>query len=200
MRQVQPVGPYAVVGFSYGGNLAVEVARRLLSENHAVELVAVLDAHAPGAVRTPPHVRKLARHLRIAMRLKRHEMVEYFASRIRRRLRPRSQVPRDAGPVPAIPESEVERRVAVTSERSQRAFLAYRPGPFPGRIVLVHATDLEDWMEVADPSGTCGWGTVCTGGVHIIPIDCRHLDLFKEPHLTALASHLDDLLDAIDDA
>ncbi len=199
MRQVQPVGPYAFVGYSYGGNLAVEVARRLIGEDQTVELVAILDAYAPGSLRNPGRLSKVARHLRILMRLKLHDAYEYISSRILQRLRPQSQDSPGAAPAPAAHESEIERRIAEASERCSRAFHAYRPEPFPGRIVLVHATDLGDWMEVADPSGTCGWGSICAGGVDIIHIDCRHLDLFKEPHITDLAGHLDDLLVAIDE-
>ncbi len=200
MRQVQPVGPYAFVGYSYGGNLAVEVARRLMNENQAVELVTVLDAYAPGSLRNPVHLRKLVRHLRILMRLKRHDVYEYISSRIWKRFAPGHNVASDEGPALVAPTSELERRLADTSERCSRAFDVYRPGPFPGRIVLVHATDLGDWMEIADPSGTCGWSAICTQGVDIIPIGCRHLDIFQEPHLTELAGHLDALLDSLDEA
>ena len=44
MREVQPVGPYSILGYSFGGNLAVEVARQLIANDQTVELVAILDA------------------------------------------------------------------------------------------------------------------------------------------------------------
>jgi thioesterase domain-containing protein len=197
MRQVQPVGPYAFVGYSYGGNLAVEVARRLMNENQAVELVTVLDAYAPGSLRNPVRLNKVIRHLRILMRMKRHDAYAYISSKVRKRFGRGSDAAPDADLALAAPTSELERRLADTSERCSRAFDVYRPLPFPGRIVLVHATDLGDWMEVADPSGTCGWSAICTQGVDIIPIGCRHLDLFQEPHLTELAGHLDGLFDSL---
>jgi thioesterase domain-containing protein/acyl carrier protein len=196
MRQVQPVGPYAFLGYSYGGNLAVEVARRLLRENETVELVVVLDAYAPGSLRNPGRVRKLARHLRLVTRMRGHEAYEYVKSRISERLGLRPGEISEEDAFLASPESEIERRLAETSARCIRAFDAYRPEPFPGRIALVHATDLGDWMEVGDPSGTCGWGAICTKGVDMITIQCRHLDLLKEPHLTDLSRHVDGLLGA----
>ena len=198
MRQVQPVGPYTFIGYSYGGNLAVEVARRLMNENQSVELVAVLDAYAPGSLRDPGQISKLVRHLRIVMRMKRHEAYEYVSSKLMGWFRGTPADAADAEPAASSHGSEIERRIAETSELCSAAFRAYQPGPFPGRIVLVHATDLGDWMEAADPTGTCGWGPICTRGVDIIPIGCRHLDLFKEPHLSTVARHLDALLDAID--
>ena len=50
-----------------------------------------------------------------------------------------------------------------------------------GRIALVAATDLDEWAEIIDPSGTLV-GAKCRGGVDVLPIDCKHLDLLKEPH------------------
>ena len=88
--------------------------------------------------------------------------------------------------------------MAEVSKHCLRAFHAIAPKAFSGRIVLVSATDLDDWTEVADPAGTYGWSSICKGGVDVIPMACRHLDIFKEPHVTDLAGHINDLLSAID--
>ena len=53
MREVQPHGPYAILGYSFGGVLAVEVARQLTASGQTVELAAVIDAYAPGSSRNP---------------------------------------------------------------------------------------------------------------------------------------------------
>jgi thioesterase domain-containing protein len=79
-----------------------------------------------------------------------------------------------------------------------RAFYAHHPKPFSGRIVLVQAKDFRNPKEVTDPSDTNGWGSICKDGVDVIRMDCRHLDLVKEPHITELARHIDDLLNALD--
>ena len=94
-----------------------------------------------------------------------------------------------------VPDSDLERRLAQAQIFGKRAFQSYRPGPFEGRIVLVQATDLADWTDVADPSGTCGWGKICEGGVELIQIGCKHLDLFKEPNLSELAQRLNEVLE-----
>jgi thioesterase domain-containing protein len=80
----------------------------------------------------------------------------------------------------------------------QRALAAYRPPVFPGRVVLVRADNRDDWIEVVDSSGTSGWGSICEGGVDVIPMACHHLDILKEPHVTDLARHIDGLLNALD--
>jgi thioesterase domain-containing protein/acyl carrier protein len=196
MREVQPVGPYSILGYSFGGNLAVEVTRQLIANDQTVELVAILDAHAPGSLRNPVGLSKLTTHLRIIRRQKLHQTYIYILSRIHRRLFRRSQ--NSLAKAPPLPKIEIERRLAEVANHCIRALDAHYPEIFSGRIVLLRATDLDDWIEVADPAGTCGWGSICKGGVHVIPIACRHLDLIKEPHITELAGHIDDLLNVID--
>ncbi|WP_165226314.1 amino acid adenylation domain-containing protein [Aquisphaera insulae] len=47
MREVQPAGPYLLGGYSLGGTVALEMARRLNAEGERVALLAMLDATAP---------------------------------------------------------------------------------------------------------------------------------------------------------
>jgi amino acid adenylation domain-containing protein len=187
MRQVQPVGPYIIIGYSFGGNLAVEVARQLTADDQSCESVIIIDAYAPDSFRGPKGLSKLVAHLRNIGRLNFHESYAYISSRIQRRLFPQSQNLRDAAPALPLPKYEIERRI------SHQALHAHRPRVFSGRIVLFRAS-----VEVNDPSGTCGWSSKCKGGVDVIPLACRHLDVFKEPNVTVLAGHINDLLKAID--
>lgn len=47
LRSVQPSGPYLLIGASFGGMIAYEMARRLSAEGHAVPLCAQLDTPGP---------------------------------------------------------------------------------------------------------------------------------------------------------
>ena len=198
MREVQPIGPYALLGYSFGGNLAVEIAGQLIADNQTVELVTILDSHAPGSLRTPAGLRKFVTHLRIIKRQKLYETYIYIRTRIHRRLFGRFRKFLATDLPPPVPKTEFERRIAEVTKHCVSALDAHYPKIFSGRIVLLRATDLDDWLEVADPSGTCGWGSICEGGVNVIPMACRHLDVLREPHLTDLAGHINSLLNAID--
>ena len=48
LTRVQRSGPYRLAGYSAGGIIAVEVARELIAQGHAVDLMAILDS--------PPHL------------------------------------------------------------------------------------------------------------------------------------------------
>jgi amino acid adenylation domain-containing protein len=197
MCEVQSGGPFAILGYSFGGNLAVEVARQLVAKDQPVELVVIIDAYAPGSLRSPGRLKRLANHLRFVAHHTLGESHAYILSRVQRRLFTNILAPE---PTPPLPKSELERQVAEVSERCKRAYGVHRPEAFSGRIVLIAATDRDDELELTDPSGACGWNSICKGGVDVIPVACRHLDFFKEPHVTDLARRIDDLLSAIDKA
>jgi thioesterase domain-containing protein len=180
MREVQPVGPYAIFGYSFGGNIAVEVARQLIANDQTVELVTVIDSFVRHML--PQGLSKVVMHLRIIANKNLRESYAYIASRIPRRL--------------FLPKSEIERRIAEVVRQRIRTLDVHRPEVYPGRIVLVRAADDSGGIRIADP--TNGWSSICKGGVDIIRMACGHSDFLKEPHVTALAGHLDELLNVID--
>ena len=53
LRAVLPRGPYHLGGYSRGGLIALEVARRLIADGETVALLALLDVHGPELPETP---------------------------------------------------------------------------------------------------------------------------------------------------
>ncbi|MFE7312123.1 amino acid adenylation domain-containing protein, partial [Streptomyces sp. NPDC057555] len=51
IREVQPSGPYHLLGWSFGGTVAHELARQLQAAGEEVALLAMLDAHPTGRFR-----------------------------------------------------------------------------------------------------------------------------------------------------
>jgi acetoacetyl-CoA synthetase len=47
IRRIQPRGPYAVIGFSFGGQVAFEMAQQIRAGGEVIELLALLDAPLP---------------------------------------------------------------------------------------------------------------------------------------------------------
>jgi thioesterase domain-containing protein len=50
VRNVQGSGPYRLGGWSLGGIVAFEMARRLQEKGESVDLLALIDAVAPGTL------------------------------------------------------------------------------------------------------------------------------------------------------
>ena len=59
IREVQPAGPYLLGGLCAGGVIAYEIALQLKRAGEPVELVAILDAAAPGAKKRVGRITKL---------------------------------------------------------------------------------------------------------------------------------------------
>jgi amino acid adenylation domain-containing protein len=46
IQHIQPIGPYYLIGYSFGGNVAYEIANRLQQQGQAVNLLALIDSWA----------------------------------------------------------------------------------------------------------------------------------------------------------
>ena len=199
MRAVRPHGPYAITGYSYGGIVALEIARRLQALGETVSFLGLVDTYAPGAAVPSPRLKKIGKHLaNLADMRSFREVVAYLSNRVRRRAGRIAFVLREMFDRAGDPKADLERRIEDTAIRCIRAYYSYESRPYPGRITVFRAGRLIDWEEVHDPTATCGWAPICQS-VKVVDIDCEHLELFKEPHLSELARKLDEALARIGD-
>ena len=51
IREIQPQGPYAVIGWCAGGVVAFETAQQLVQMGHEVSFIGIIDGWAPDYVR-----------------------------------------------------------------------------------------------------------------------------------------------------
>jgi acetoacetyl-CoA synthetase len=120
IRELQPQGPYALIGYSLGGLIALETAQRLSANGEKVALLAMLDAH--------PHMRQLAlgQRLRLAARQARRGFLMFRNA---------------SGSAPYQPPAGGSLTPAMQRVRA-RAYLAltrYRPRFYRGEIKFVRA-------------------------------------------------------------
>jgi aspartate racemase len=180
LREFQPEGPYYLGGYSSGGLVAFEMARRLRAQDHSVALLALFDtAHPRGFGRRPLSARLYhhARSLRRQGPLRYAE--ETFWMVIRRRIRRLANKWSlwTGHPLPyALRRNRSLNRMAAAN---------YEPQPYPERVTLFRSADF--WGPSGDPS--LGWSSIVGGGVdvHEVPGDHR---LFREPHVQVLAARL----------
>ena len=120
IKELQPDGPYALIGYSLGGLVVLEMAQRLSANGEQVALLAMLDAY--------PHMRylSLGQRLRLAARQARRGL------HVLRNL---------SGSAPYQPPAGVSLTPAMQRVRAS-AYLAltrYRPRFYPGEIKFVRA-------------------------------------------------------------
>jgi amino acid adenylation domain-containing protein len=207
VRRLQPEGPYYLGGFSSGALIALEMAHQLAAGGQGVGLLACLDRLPVncGPRRRPGSRRLLANFVRNLvcwaddfLRTDRDVQLARFRDRVRRLfnglarpfLGPPQHSPQLAGVieewVSPLPEHRREARRRFLEEHD-RAYRAYRPRPYPGRITLFSATR-RALFSVEDPAGECG--PVAAGGVEVRVVPGSHRGILKPPHVRALARQL----------
>ncbi len=121
VKQLQPHGPYLLIGFSLGGLVALEMAQQLIAEGEQIGLLAMLDSY--------PHVSRLSQGQRVRL------WTRQTWRRAARRLQwlgisPPYQTIVEVSPSPALQHFR---------DASYLALERYQPQFYPGKINFVRA-------------------------------------------------------------
>jgi amino acid adenylation domain-containing protein len=188
--RVQSSGTFRIAGYSFGGVVAHEIACRLVGIGHDVGFLGLFDTHNPAAPVRSYGVRERIGIFWEANRdLSLPGRITALGHRIREGIQTHREVAKGqkdarlSGPAPAFTEL---RRIQVREE-NWRSMLAYRPGPFPGRITLFKTTHANDKFELP---ADYGWAALAQGGLDILSVTGGHLELFSPGHVEILATTL----------
>jgi thioesterase domain-containing protein/acyl carrier protein len=209
IRVVQPRGPYALVGWSFGGIVAFEMAVQLQRLGEPVAFVGLMDALSPLLMREWAWVRDcdvvagMAREAAelngrtLALRVEELEGLG-LSAQIRHAadaLRAQDAVPLD------YDEAALEDAV-----RSVRARVAsgssYVPGRFSGTLTLFRASVASErqnrfFAARSDDERRClGWSALASDPIQVHDIPGTHVTLGAEPHVRVLARHMRECLAA----
>jgi amino acid adenylation domain-containing protein/non-ribosomal peptide synthase protein (TIGR01720 family) len=198
VRRRQERGPYRLLGWSFGGLVAFEMARQLTSAGEEAWPV-LLDSRAPGPPGPPAEapddleereerelLRLLARGLSELTGIEIRPALESLGrlggrdERVRHLLEEARRV--DALP-PEVGLDQVRPLVAVV-EAHRRASAAYAPEPFAGRLAVIRARDPSPAAPPAPPGNpdpSLGWGALARGGLRAAAAPGDHEHLLSEP-------------------
>jgi acetoacetyl-CoA synthetase len=183
VKQMQPHGPYLLVGYSLGGLVTLEMAHQLAAEGEKVALLAMLDSYPEirylsFAQRARLLTRLATRRAATAMKLPVGDAVSLLLRPSRRR----SLTPK----VSYQPPADVSLSPAMQRVR-QSAYLAlsrYQPKFYPGKIRFVRAALPTDFP--ADP--TAVWAHLAGK---------FELETVPGDHLGIMTTHYEELGSAI---
>lgn len=189
IRALQPRGPYHLAGYSFGGLVAIEVARLLRKSGENVALLGLIDTlfdqrFWPTHIFLRSQVRVVLRHLRTLIELPLNQMIPMFFKRTRRFLfrLARRQVPSSLSV--AVPTVEAANAV----ERHCKTLMSsYRPKSYAGKIVSFNAENHDDFG--CDPAEL--WRGMVT------ELDCRTI-AGTHVGIVAFDESLEDLAAALD--
>ncbi|HSF39112.1 MAG TPA: non-ribosomal peptide synthase/polyketide synthase [Thermoanaerobaculia bacterium] len=200
IRGVQPHGPYFLGGWSLGGVVAYEMARRLREEGEEVALLVLLDAVVPGRL---PEEERLPREedadvvlQRIVAELEPAAGEAFSAEAAKladlppdERLRGVLDVAKRAGYLPPDLGAEQVSRLIRVYNTNAAAWRRYRPAPYPGRALLLRA---KEGPLVENPS--LNWHGLLTGEWETVDVPGTHQALMAEPAVHDVAGLLKDRL------
>jgi acetoacetyl-CoA synthetase len=171
VRSMQPHGPYALIGYSLGGQIAFEMARRFTADGEEVEFLGLIDTISPWASLTVRE--RLVAASRLPGRWPRVALPEFqrAVARVRKRFGPQNS-------------SEGYRRMMGVQRAAASALKTYRPRSLDVRGVFYQASHLRAFQ--ADP--TVLWSRLVRRGLRVEPISGYHDALMHDPHVGVLAA------------
>ncbi len=206
LRRVQPSGPYALLGYSFGGKVAFEIARQLHAMGEKVFPLVIIDT---GARRLSTRgFRWFASFVRNIPAWVRYDLMEssvqYTLLRVRRKLSSalnwlgihHGAATESAGRIRAEDIWDFTALSGPTRDLVTAHFeiwKGYVPRVYPGRVTLFRARARDLFTPACEAD--LGWGTVAGEGVEIEMIPGNHGTLFDPPHVQIFAERLRACLD-----
>ncbi|MBZ5509457.1 MAG: amino acid adenylation domain-containing protein, partial [Acidobacteriia bacterium] len=191
LKTVQPHGPYILLGHSYGGVVAYEMARMLLEQAEQISSLILLDSLAPSVMQKRTdgdettslfdacaevanlHGATLVIDLERLRQSSREENVQYIVNLLN-----------DCGV-----EINNEQFAAFYSvyQTNLLCYRTYQPLPLPREIdvSLYRATQGHEDGQMTPHD--CGWNQLLPGPVRVHDIEANHFSMLEEPHIQKIA-------------
>ena len=186
LRRVRPEGPYLLLGHSFGGLLAYEMAARLRADGQEAGLVASLDAvpWPPGTQADPDDAEQEA----LTILLRTRTLHPYAEPGRLERARVFAAVRESEGPLSGLDDERLS-AVADTVAGHLRLAVTYRPAPYDGTVLLFSATAQPGGLP--SPVKAARWAPAT---VRVHDLDCGHSDLLRPGPAAEIAEVLEPIV------
>jgi acyl transferase domain-containing protein/thioesterase domain-containing protein len=202
IRVVQPEGPYYLLGYSFGGLMAFEIALQLHDAGEKVAFLGMLDTWQTGHLRSLDEQQtpqgRMFRRAKSRLRHAKEILASRDPSNLKHEIRDRSLRfwddlvgfgLRTAYSICGLLGCSVPRSWQRPQDVNWYALTRYTARQYPGRITLFRA---EEGIGSVDSryGEELGWNGLATLGVEVHKIPGGHLELLKEPNVGTLAQKL----------
>ncbi|WP_159783482.1 amino acid adenylation domain-containing protein [Sodalinema gerasimenkoae] len=193
LQTLQPQGPYYLLGVSFGGRVAFEMAQQLQAQGQEVALLGLIDTTARTGVKHLPATSRVSGHWQKLQ----EEGVHYITRKLKARLgriRYRNKArlakiyQRFGQPMPETLQTVASREKNIQLKKQ------HFPQPYHGKVTLFRAKDrkAEVGTEI-DPD--YGWRDLAVGGLDIYDIPGDHLLMLQEPNVQVLAAKIKEIIE-----
>ncbi len=200
LKRVWPQGPYRLIGYSLGGMVAYEMARRLQAQGSQVSLLGLLDSRlrSPQSASIPSdeqwrceeEAELLLALMQDALPLSKSDLV---GDSPQARLRFAAEKARQCGAL--APDVGLEQLTRLLKLYRTHLDIRYDPQPFPGKAVFLRA---EDEPEEARRRLHQDWEPWIKAGLEVVDVPGAHQSLLDRPYASGLAAALKRVLHEVD--
>ncbi|MFF4426424.1 amino acid adenylation domain-containing protein [Streptomyces sp. NPDC001549] len=209
LRTVQPHGPYSIAGWSFGGFVAFEIARRLRAADEQVAHLLVLDTTALDSGPRAPHDDEavLEWFFQDLLRLRdgnesRTRVIPEALGSLEEKFAYMARIASERGALPAGSSRSLIRRLFGVYRANWQAALAYRPPREEHDLTLIRATEplpavLASMHRAArsrHEDTFNGWKAMTNGRIHVVGVPGDHLTIMEEPHVAHVAATVAELI------
>jgi acyl-coenzyme A synthetase/AMP-(fatty) acid ligase/thioesterase domain-containing protein/acyl carrier protein len=186
LRVLQPSGPYILLGHSFGGLVALEIADMLTSAGEEVEFVGLLDTYLPSSVATADYdYVRLPEREHGAGQLTRalNSVGKWFDNLLPEGIPAVNEWGRHARSyVAGVVQFDGQKQFDAFFDQLKRVARHHRMHRYEGRSLLVLADN--------NPDGQDAWRPYLADTCDIVHIASEHSSLLREPHASELAAVL----------
>jgi thioesterase domain-containing protein len=191
IRKMQPEGPYRLVGHSFGGTVAYEVAQQLIAQGGVVDFLGLFDT-------IEWHYREQAKKLLVL-----RERLAIYKSELKQAVierdpfgplwkRIRRKTLSMISPLFHAFGRQLPEYGSTIEDVNDRAGANYQPKIYPARLTLFRSTSRRT-QDGHDEF--LGWGDLVIGGIDVHQVPADHYNIIKEPSVKILAEKLQKCLD-----
>jgi aspartate racemase len=192
IQTVQPHGPYLLIGYSFGGLLAFEMAQQLYRQGEKVDLLGLLDTRASilrEVNKSFPEYLEI--HLNKLRQLELLEKLKYCISKIntlfQKKMSYRDNLIANLSKIEMLsPE------ILNVLDCNIQAQQDYIPQVYPGKVTIFRS---ESQSLYRDLYPELGWKNLVSGGIECEDIPGDHYEMIREPNVRVLARKLNDWID-----
>jgi FkbH-like protein len=192
IQTIQPQGPYQLGGYSFGGNVAIEMAQQLHQQGQEVSLLVLFDCRGPNCYVRSPLSQRLLIHFKNLVE-KKHVYVLERAQDWKRWLGDELKFTGQRVAIKAFDSLGLSLPLTLRNftieELNLEASKNYQPKFYPGKLILMRTMQ---WLGGVgcEIDEQMGWGKLAGGGVEVYDVPGHHLSMFEKPHVQKLAETL----------
>ena len=176
-----------LVGYSFGGSLAIEVAMRLTGDGYKPGQLILLDAHLPYGLPRKGHLGKAWAHFSRIVEGHESSRIAYIKRRLKSRVGTNKREESD----PSSNQTNLRAYRAV-SRINRQMVIEYQPqSQYHAPVLLIRARQ-PDWLRFHRDDGHNGFSAIIDPSlVTRVEVEADHLDLFKPAPVQEIAQAVD---------